>query len=78
MKPQQFYIDGKWLSGHGDASYELINPATEEPYARVCDAVVEDVKLAIAAARRCFDDGVWRETPLVERSELLHELAEGG
>ena len=77
MKPQQFYIDGKWLSGYGDTSYELINPATEEPYARVCDAAVEDVKRAIAAARRSFDDGVWRETPLAERSELLHELAEG-
>jgi aldehyde dehydrogenase (NAD+) len=53
-------IDGKLVPASDGASYENINPATEEVLGRVADATVDDVDAAIAAARRAFDETGWR------------------
>ena len=55
----QTYIDGRWLEARDGAVHDVINPATEEVIATVPDAGREEMRSAIAAARRAFDEGPW-------------------
>ncbi|MDV7356755.1 aldehyde dehydrogenase [Rhodococcus oxybenzonivorans] len=51
-------IDGKLVPGSG-ATFDVINPATEEVLGAAADATPADMDVAIAAARRAFDDTTW-------------------
>ena len=55
---RRMYIDGKWVEASNGATYGIPNPATEESIGTAPDATVDDMKRAIAAARRAFDDGL--------------------
>jgi len=77
MKREELFIDGQWRQSSSGESYELLNPAREEVFARAPDGTVEDMRQAIAAARRSFDQGQWRATPIDERAGLLRDLAQG-
>ena len=55
----RLYIDGQWTDAAGGATYDIVNPATEDVIARAPNASVTDMERAIAAARRAFDDGPW-------------------
>jgi aldehyde dehydrogenase (NAD+) len=52
-------IDGKLVEAKSGKVFDNINPATEEVLGRVADAGHEDMRLAIAAARRAFDETDW-------------------
>jgi aldehyde dehydrogenase (NAD+) len=54
----QLLIDGKLVAGSA-GTFPTINPATEEVLGVAADATVEDMGLAIEAARRAFDDTDW-------------------
>ncbi|WP_423200086.1 MULTISPECIES: aldehyde dehydrogenase family protein [unclassified Cupriavidus] len=46
----QIYLDGAFVTPHGDEWFDLFNPATEQTIGRVRLADVEDARRAIAAA----------------------------
>jgi (Z)-2-((N-methylformamido)methylene)-5-hydroxybutyrolactone dehydrogenase len=71
----KLYIDGQWSEGGDRERFPAINPYTQEPWASIPQASAEDVRRAIAAARRAFDGG-WRATNGLERYRLLTRLAE--
>jgi aldehyde dehydrogenase (NAD+) len=51
----KFYIDGQWIEpAAGWRPFELIDPATEEPFASVPMGGAEDVDRAVKAARKAF------------------------
>lgn len=77
MKTWKMYVDGKWLEARDARTYTLPNPATEEPVGNAADAEVADLELALAAARRAFDEGPWPRTPIAERVAVLHRIADG-
>ena len=52
-------IDGKLVEAAGGATYDNINPATEEVIGQVADGGAADMERAIAAARRAFDETDW-------------------
>jgi acyl-CoA reductase-like NAD-dependent aldehyde dehydrogenase len=52
----------------------VLNPATGEVIAEVPECTEEDVDEAVRAARSAFEG--WFETTPVERSEMLHGLAD--
>jgi aldehyde dehydrogenase (NAD+) len=52
-------IDGELVPADGDATYETIDPATEEVLGVAAAATVADADRAIAAARRAFDTTDW-------------------
>jgi aldehyde dehydrogenase (NAD+) len=52
-------IDGQLVESASGKRFENINPATEEVLGEVADASAEDMRRAIAAARRAFDDTDW-------------------
>ncbi|MBS0469866.1 MAG: aldehyde dehydrogenase family protein [Proteobacteria bacterium] len=68
----QFYIDGKWVDPVTPKTLDVINPATEEPFARISMGSKADVDKAVAAARKAFE--TWSRTTKEERIALLQKV----
>ncbi|MBL7500006.1 aldehyde dehydrogenase family protein [Frankia sp. CNm7] len=66
-------IDGRLVDAEGGATYENINPATEQSIGVAADASTGDVNAAIAAARRAFDETSW-STDVAFRVRCLRQL----
>ena len=49
------YIDGQWVDPVEPRHTELVDPAREEPWARVAVGGAADAERAVAAARHAFD-----------------------
>ena len=71
----RFYIAGQWQEPKGRDATEVVNPATEEPVARVAMGNREDVDRAVAAARAAFDD--WSQTTPEQRAQYLERIVAG-
>ena len=69
-------IDGELVDAASGATFDNVNPATEEVIGQVADAGVEDMERAIAAARRAFDDTDW-STNRALRTRCLQQLKDG-
>ena len=68
-------IDGKLVPAASGETFETVSPTTNQPIGRMAKAGTEDVERAVAAARKAFDEGPWpRMTPL-ERSRIMHKVA---
>ena len=55
----QNLIDGRLVAASNGATFENVNPATEEVIGVAADGTKEDMERAIAAARRAFDTTRW-------------------
>lgn len=69
------FIDGAWLPSESTESIAVVNPATEETWGSVPASVDADLDRAVAAARRAFDDGGWRDLTPHERAGYLERFA---
>jgi aldehyde dehydrogenase (NAD+) len=69
-------VDGALVEAEGGATFEDVNPATEEVVGRVADASTADMARAIAAARRAFDETDWA-TDVAFRKRCLEQLQAG-
>jgi len=74
--PQRLVIGGKRTDSSSGETFETVNPATGEVLARVARGNAADVDLAVAAARRAFEDRAWRTLSAYDRSNLLLKLAD--
>jgi len=72
----QLYIGGHRTDGSSDTRDVVLNPATEEPIGEVPRATLTDVREAIAAARKAFDEGPWPRMKPAARAEVLVRMAE--
>jgi aldehyde dehydrogenase (NAD+) len=71
----RFYIHGEWVTpAAGSMLADVINPATEEPVARLAMGTVADADRAVAAARDAF--ATWSQSTRDERIALLERIAE--
>lgn len=52
---KQFYINGRWEVRPDARTLDVINPATEQVAAKISLGAVEDVDLAVSAARTAFE-----------------------
>jgi len=75
VKQYQMYIDGRWTGAANGATYEVVDPASEEVIARVPRAGVADAEEAVRAAREAFDHGPWPKMKAVERAAILDRAA---
>lgn len=66
------YIDGAFVTPHGDELFELFNPATEQVIGRVRLADAQDARDAIAAAKRAFP--AFSRTSQRERIDMLMRM----
>jgi aldehyde dehydrogenase (NAD+) len=69
-------VDGELVEAESGATFENVNPTTEEVVGRVADASATDMARAIAAARRAFDETAW-STDLAFRKRCLDQLQAG-
>jgi aldehyde dehydrogenase (NAD+) len=72
----RLYIDGAFRDAASGATFDNVNPATEETIGAVADAGPDDMREAIAAARRAFDETDW-STDHAFRQRCLQQLQEG-
>ena len=52
--PGKLLIDGEWVEAAEGATFETINPATEERLADAAHGEKEDIDRAVRAARKAF------------------------
>jgi len=69
---RKFYIDGMWIDPVEPNNFEVINPATEESVATISLGSVDDINLAVEAARRAFES--YSVTPKNDRLDLLQSI----
>lgn len=69
------YIDGQFVTRHGDAWIDVVNPATETVISRIPDGQAEDARKAIDAAERAQPE--WEALPAIERASWLRKIAAG-
>lgn len=65
------FINGEYRQAASGAEFARVNPATGEVLANVTECEAADVDDAVAAARRAFDDGRWRDAAPAERKQCL-------
>lgn len=70
------HAGGEWRAAVSGATREILDPADALPFAVVAEGDEKDTDLAIAAARRAFDEGEWPRTPAGERAALLRRVAD--
>ncbi|KIW07648.1 uncharacterized protein PV09_01590 [Verruconis gallopava] len=68
----KFYINGEWVDPVTPATIDVINPATEEVFAKISAGSSADVDKAVAAARAALP--AFQQTTKAERMELLKRI----
>lgn len=68
----KIYINGEFVTPHGEALFALHNPATEDVIGHVRLADEQDAERAIAAAKAAF--GPWSRTTKAERIAVLKRM----
>ena len=68
----QFFIDGAWVDPVTPCPLDVIDPSTEDAFARISLGAQADVDRAVAAARRAFP--AFSRTSVAERGELLGRI----
>lgn len=72
--PKGLYIAGQWRDASDGATFEVIDPATEEVLAEVASASIEDALAAVTAAHAAGK--AWAATAPRQRSEVLRKSFE--
>src|SRR6185503_5407289 len=74
--PKRLLIDGNWVPARSGRTFASLNPADETVLAEIAEGDAEDIDLAVAAARRAFDEGPWRAFKPNQRQKILLTLAD--
>ena len=69
-------IDGAFSAAQNGATFARYNPATGRLLAEVAECGQADVDRAVAAARRTFEDGTWRDLAPADRKAVMLRWAE--
>ena len=72
----QHYIDGQFCDSQDGATFDVLEPVSNETYAQAAAGKQADIDAAVAAAKRAFDDGPWPGMLARERSRILHRIAD--
>ena len=75
MEKLKNYINGKLVEPVSGKYLDNYEPATGKVYSLVPDSDVEDVQLAVNAAKTAFDG--WSKTALEDRMMILLQVADG-
>ena len=75
MENLKMYINGQFTEGSSGKWIDVLNPSTGEVIARQPEGSIEDVNMALDAARKAQKD--WGRLPAIERAAYLLKIAEG-
>jgi betaine-aldehyde dehydrogenase len=73
----RLHIDGQWVEPALGGRFSTFDPSDESLLAQIAAATAQDIDLAVAAARRAFDQGPWPRLAGAERAAVLRRIAEG-
>ncbi len=76
MKHFKLFINNDWVDATGGKSFATVNPCTGETIATLASATAADTDRAVQAAHAAFVSGCWSELDAVDRSALLHKVAD--
>lgn len=71
------HIDGRAADSVGGATFEVADPVSNHPYARVAAGEAADVAAAAEAAGAQFRRGTWSRRPARARARVLTAIADG-
>ncbi|MET1019095.1 MAG: aldehyde dehydrogenase family protein, partial [Microterricola sp.] len=72
----QHYIDGEFVDSIGGATFDVLDPVSNETYVQAAAGQREDIDRAVAAARKAFDEGPWPRMLPRARSRVLNRIAD--
>lgn len=72
----QLFINGSFVDAVSKKTYSDINPSNGQEICQVAEAQPEDVDLAVKAARKAFDSGVWKSADAAHRRDILLKTAD--
>jgi aldehyde dehydrogenase (NAD+) len=75
MEELKFYIDGAWVDPAAPMALDVVNPATEESFARISLGSRQDVDRATRAARRAF--ALTCDASVADRLAWLDRIIQG-
>jgi 4-guanidinobutyraldehyde dehydrogenase/NAD-dependent aldehyde dehydrogenase len=70
------FIGGRYVPAASGATFDCVSPIDGRVLAPVASTDAADVDLAVAAARRAFDSGVWSRRAPRERKKVLLRFAQ--
>ncbi len=73
---KKMYIDGKWVESVSGETRKVLYPYNRKVIAEVTEGNDDDVNLAVKAARKTFDAGIWSDMPACERGRLVTKLGD--
>jgi aldehyde dehydrogenase (NAD+) len=76
VKDQPLFIDGRFVDAVSNKTFAAINPATGETICQVAEGDKADIDLAVKAARKALETGLWRTMSAADRGRLLYKLAD--
>src|SRR5947209_4314936 len=69
-------IAGEWVAPADGEVVDVVNPTTEEPFAKAALAGPSDIDHAVRAARAAFDSGPWSTSTVAERARIMIRAGE--
>jgi aldehyde dehydrogenase (NAD+) len=74
--PKGLIIDGRSVPAQSGKTFATINPATGETLAQIAEGAEADIDVAVAAARRAFEEGPWSRFKPFDRQQVILALAD--
>ncbi|WP_428929263.1 aldehyde dehydrogenase family protein [Marinibacterium sp. SX1] len=75
IPPARLLIGGAWVEAASGETIPVVNPSTEQVFARIAAGGAEDVARAVEAAHACFESAAWQKMRPLDRGRLLERLA---
>ncbi|QEW20921.1 Betaine aldehyde dehydrogenase [Marinibacterium anthonyi] len=76
IQSYRMLIDGTWADASDGATFDSINPATGQVWARIPEATEADVDRAVTAAHTAFTTGPWATMTPTQRGKCLYRLGD--
>ena len=74
IRTYKYFVDGEWRSAANGQTFDVVEPYTGSPYAKVAAGGREEAQRAVEAAAAAFP--AWAATTPAERARLLFKAAE--
>jgi phenylacetaldehyde dehydrogenase len=75
-KPKRNLVGGDWVEAASGRTFEVFNPADGAVIDHAPDSRKEDIRRAVAAARKAFEQGPWPRMTPSERGKLVWRVGD--
>ncbi|WP_101065766.1 aldehyde dehydrogenase [Roseovarius salinarum] len=76
LRDYRMLIGGEWVAASDGGTFESLNPATGESWARVPEATTDDIDRAVRAAHHAWTEGPWAHMTPTQRGHCLRRLGD--